>query len=271
MNAVPADRRGLELLAALRAEPLATALFCDLDGTLAPIVERPEQARVPDATRELLRELAARYGLVGCVSGRRATEVRRIVGIDELLCIGNHGFERLDPGCTEPIASPALASHEADVEAFAAHRVDAAALAGVGIRIEDKGAIRSLHWRGAPDEAAAEQAARAVAAEAVGWSLVPHWGRKVLELRPPVGLDKGTAVAEQIEERRMRAALYAGDDRTDVDAFRALEAMRATGDLRVAVRVAIASDEGPVELREEADLVVADADGFISILRELAT
>ncbi len=98
-----------ELVAPLGAEPGASAVLCDIDGTLAPIVSDPEDAAVPEETREVLRQLAARYALVACVSGRRALEARSIVGVEELVYSGNHGLELLAPGATDPELDPAVA------------------------------------------------------------------------------------------------------------------------------------------------------------------
>src|ERR1051326_2744916 len=81
------------LVETLRAAPQRTAVLTDVDGTLAPIVERPEQAAVPARARELLEALGERYALVGCISGRRAVEARRLVGIEGIAYAGNHGFE----------------------------------------------------------------------------------------------------------------------------------------------------------------------------------
>ncbi|MDP9188663.1 MAG: hypothetical protein M3O25_05370, partial [Actinomycetota bacterium] len=90
------------LLAPLRADPQGSAILTDVDGTIAPIVERPEDAGVPEETRALLRRLAQRYALVACVSGRRAAEARQIVGLDEIAYSGNHGYELLPAGAAEP-------------------------------------------------------------------------------------------------------------------------------------------------------------------------
>jgi trehalose 6-phosphate phosphatase len=258
------------LLTPFREQPDRSAVFCDIDGTLAPIVERAAEAEVPRETRGVLDELADRYSAVGCISGRRAVEARELVGLESLIYIGNHGFERLVPGEARPRPDPALGGHEDAAAAFCERHLEAEELEAAGLRIEDKGPIKALHWRGADDEATAEDAARRIAAEAVGWSLVPHWGRKVLEIRPAVNLDKGTALAELLEERRLANALYGGDDRTDVDAFRKLHAMRTTGDLAVAACIGIASAEGPQELANEADAMVAGPAGFLEALRVLA-
>ena len=96
------------LLAPLRAEPGASAVLCDIDGTLAPIVLDPDEAAVPDDTRAVLRDLARRYALVACITGRRALEARRIVGIDEIVYSGNHGLEYLAPGAVEGGGDPGV-------------------------------------------------------------------------------------------------------------------------------------------------------------------
>jgi trehalose 6-phosphate phosphatase len=257
-----------ELLRPLREDPDSSAIFCDIDGTVAPIVERATDAAVPEDARELLRSLAGVYAHVGCISGRRANEARELVGLDELVYIGNHGFERLLPDVGKVQLDPAVAGHADDAAAFV-ERLDPNELVSLGLRVEDKGPICALHWRGAADEAAAEAGAREIATDAIGRNLLPHWGRKVLEIRPAVQLDKGTALAELLEEWGVAQAMYGGDDRTDIDAFRRLRDLSAAGDLAAAVCVGIASDEGPRELSEEADAMVDGPAGFLDVLREL--
>jgi len=272
MSVEAADPRSAdvdELLAPLRRDPGSSAVFCDIDGTLAPIVERASDAAVPTEARSVLRALAERYALVGCLSGRAAVDARALVGVDELLYIGNHGFERLLPGAADSEPDPALAGNERVASEFIDH-LDADELASLGLRSEDKGPIQALHWRGAADEVAAEARAREIGTDAAGRDLLPHWGRKVLEIRPGIHLNKGTALAELLAERRMSKALYGGDDRTDVDAFRCLRDLRAAGELEAAVCVGIASDEGPPEVGEEADLLVDGPEGFLDVLRLLA-
>ena len=256
-------------LAPLREDPASSAIFCDIDGTLAPIVERAADARVPQQTAELLGDLAQRYALVGCLSGRPATQARELVGSGELVYVGNHGFERLMPGAREPDPDPALHGHEDSVAAFIARHEDLDELERAGLRFEDKGPIKALHWRGAAEEGRAEARARSLATEAIGCNLVPHWGRKVLEIRPAVELNKGTALAELLEQRLIANALYGGDDLTDVDAFRRLRDMVAAGDLSSAACVGIASAEGPPEVSAEADVVVDGPEGFAAVLRLL--
>jgi len=259
----------IELLAPLREAPERSAVLTDIDGTIAPIVERAADAAVPEPTRELLRELAGRYALVGCLSGRRAMEARRIVGVEELAYSGNHGIELLLPGDAEPRPDPSLDGHDKDAARFViAH--DRAELERAGIRVEDKGPIVALHWRGAANEGAAESLAQELAAEAEWQGLVTHRGRKVLEIRPNVAINKGIAVAALIPAAPVSRALYAGDDRTDLDAFTALRTLREDGELEAIACLAIRSEEAPPEVADGADLSVAGLDGFAEVLRALA-
>jgi trehalose 6-phosphate phosphatase len=142
-------------------------------------------------------------------------------------------------------------------------------LEALGIRVEDKDAIWAFHWRGAPDEAAARKALEAVAADAERGGLVPHWGRMVLEIRPRVAADKGTAVASTLDGRDLARALYAGDDTTDLDAFRELRALAAAGRIG-ALCVGVHSTEGPAEIERDSDLVVDGPAGVVSMLEALA-
>jgi trehalose 6-phosphate phosphatase len=234
----------VDLLAQLAASPDRAAILLDVDGTLAPIVARPEDAGVPPETRAELERLAARYALVACVSGRASADAAATVGVEQLVYVGTHGLE-LEP--------------EAERWAAALHEF----AAGVPWPAEDKGLSVSFHYRGALDEEAARRELEGVAAAAREAGLRARFGRKVLELLPPIEANKGTAIRRLLRERELRRALYAGDDTTDLDAFAALD------DLEVAVRVAVASPEGPPGLRTAADLVVADPAALLDLLRTL--
>jgi trehalose 6-phosphate phosphatase len=270
MSPAAADESALDqLLAPLREDPRRAAILTDVDGTIAPIVLNPREAAVPEQTRDLLRALAERYALVGCISGRRAMDARRVVGLDELAYSGNHGFELLLPGADEVLPDPSLDGHEGDAPRFIAG-IDRGELERAGMRTENKGAIVALHWRGAENEGAAESLAHEIASEAEWQGLVPHQGRKVLEIRPNVAVNKGIAVAALIPARPVDAALYGGDDRTDVDAFTALRTLRDDGRLRAVACIAVASDESPPEVSSEADLTVPGPEGFVRVLEALA-
>jgi trehalose 6-phosphate phosphatase len=256
-------------LGPLRDEPERSAILTDVDGTLAPIVERAEEAAVPAAARAVLARLSERYALVGCISGRQALEARRLVGLDSLAYAGNHGLELLMPGDEAPRPDPSMAGRETEAVEFLA-AVDGERLNGAGLRQEDKGPIQALHWRGAADEAGAESRAHEIAIEAGKAGLEPRWGRKVLELRPLGGGGKDGAVASLLADERLDRAIYAGDDRTDLDAFRRLRQLREEGRLRTAVCVGVLSAEAPAELAEESDLTVDGPEGWMAILEWLA-
>lgn len=260
----------LSLLEPLRADPTRAAILTDVDGTLAPIVERPELAAVPDRAKELLETLNRRFGLVGCVSGRQALEARRLVGVEGIAYAGNHGLELLLPGEVAPRLDPAMAGRERDAAEFLA-TLDGAGLEAAGLRQEDKGPIQALHWRGADDERAAEARAHEIAAEAGRAGLEPRWGRKVLELRPLGGGGKGAAVAALLATDGIAAAAYAGDDRTDLDAFRRLRELCDERRLETAACVGVVSPEAPPELAEEADLIVDGPQGWLSILESMVS
>jgi len=256
-------------LAPLRDDPECSAILTDVDGTLAPIVERASDAAVPAAAREVLAELSERYALVGCISGRRAADARRLVGLDSLAYAGNHGLELLMPGDEVPQPDPSVAGREGEAADFLAG-LDGERIEGAGLRQEDKGPIQALHWRGSSDEATAEHRAHEIANEAGRAGLEPRWGRKVLELRPLGGGGKDGAVASLLAGGRLDRATYAGDDRTDLDAFRRLRELEEEGQLSAAVCVGVLSPEGPPELAEECSLTVDGLDGWLEILRWLA-
>ena len=228
----------------LAAEPEQAAVLLDVDGTLAPIADRPDDAHVPEETRDELARLAARYALVACVSGRPRSEVERMVGVAGVAVVGEHGLE----------LAPEAAAWADRVAEFAR---------GVDWPAERKPLSVSFHFRRADDQEAARAYLTRVADAAEAEGLVPRWGRMVLEVRPPVAADKGTAVRTLVTRAGVRRALYAGDDRTDLDAFHGLEG------LELGVRVAVGSAEAPPELLAAADLVVDGTDGVLGLLRRL--
>jgi trehalose 6-phosphate phosphatase len=229
----------------IAAEPASAALFLDIDGVLAPIVERPEDARVPPETRNELRRLGELYALVACVTGRPSEVAREIVGVDGLTYVGEHGLE-LDPEAqkwAEPIHGFAVEVPWVDIEA--------------------KPLSVAFHYRSAPDPEVAREQLESVAAAALDLGFRTRWGRMVLEVLPPVDASKGTAVRYLLETTGLRRALYAGDDTTDLDGFAALDG------LDIAVRVAVVSAEGPTELGERADVLVGSTDAFLELLSQL--
>ncbi|HVD55704.1 MAG TPA: trehalose-phosphatase [Thermoleophilaceae bacterium] len=259
----------MQALEPLLADPEHAGVLCDVDGVLAPIVRRADEARVSQQTSVLLSRLARRYGLVACISGRSAADARRLVGVGGIAYAGSHGAELLEPGAARARWNEAFKSHEGQVKAFASAH-DTPELRRLRARIEDKGPIVAFHWRAVPDEDAARRHIEGLAAEAEAEGLAVHWAKKVLEVRPPVHVDKGQAVRELVSLAEVRVALFAGDDTTDLDAFSALDALVAEGKLDHAVRVGVESDEGPPAIVERADQVVDGVEGFRNVLVALA-
>jgi trehalose 6-phosphate phosphatase len=256
------------LLERLTDDPRAAALLLDVDGTLAPIVRHAADAQVPEATRGLLIAVARRYGVVACVSGRRATTARQIVSIGSIAYVGNHGCELLSPGATRAEIDPEVEPWTGPVQDFAGNAFTSE-LQMLRVRSEDKGPIAALHWRGAPDEEAALAAVRIVAAQAEAAGFVTHWGRKVLEIRPPVPIDKGRGVSWLLADSDVDGALYVGDDLTDLDAFRALRTLADERSLTTVVCIGVRSDETPPELDGEADVFVDGPAGVRGLLQAL--
>ncbi len=235
----------MDALERIASEPGSAALFLDVDGVLAPIVPRPEDARVPEPTRRILARLGREYALVACVTGRPSAVAREIVGVDNLTYVGEHGLE-LDPGA-----------------AAWAERIHAFAAGMPWPGVEVKPLSVAFHYRTAPDADAARAQLEDVETAARELGLKTRWGRMVLEVLPPVEATKGTAVRRLLETSGLRRALYAGDDTTDLDGFAALDG------LETAVRVAVVSTEGPSELGERADLLLGSTDAFRELLIRL--
>jgi trehalose 6-phosphate phosphatase len=259
-----------DALAPLRANPSRAAILLDIDGTLSPIVVNAADAHVPETTRQLLIGVARRYGLVACVSGRRASEARAMVSIGAISYLGSHGVELLRAGWTEAKLDPGVEDWVRRIREFG-READTSDLRRRRVRLEDKGLIVAFHWRGAADEEAARAAIDAVAARAEAAGLRTHWGRKVLEVRPPIKMDKGKGIRALLADVSdgIDAALYVGDDTTDLDAFRALTELVAEGRLAQALRVGVSSEEGPSAIAAEADLVVDGPAGVQELLAAL--
>src|SRR3954453_12222217 len=133
-----------DALRPLTERPPEAAGLCDIDGTLGPIVDRAEEATVPKATSRLLGQIARRYRVVACISGRGSAEARRIVGVGGIAYAGSHGAELLLPGRGEAELVPAFATWREKVHEFVFSR-ETPEQRMAGIRIEDKGPIVAYH------------------------------------------------------------------------------------------------------------------------------
>jgi len=243
-------------------QPRRSALVTDFDGTLAPIVADPAAARPLAGAAGVLTRLARQLGLVAVVSGRPVATLAEHLGqVPGLEMVGLYGLERRTPDGA--IAVCEGAEEWRSVVGQVARRLTAQAPAGVGV--EPKGLTLTLHWRQAPTERTWVQRLAAEAAAETG--LVLHPGRMTVELRPPLAVDKGTAVTEIVGA--LPGAAYLGDDLGDLPAFAALDALARTGACST-INVAVADPESPDELLAAADVVTDGPPGALRLLEWLA-
>jgi trehalose 6-phosphate phosphatase len=248
----------------LAKQPLALAT--DFDGTISQIAPTPSEAKLHPGCRNSLERLSQVLPLVAIVSGRAAVDVWRLVGLDDVVYIGNHGLERWERG--EISVEPMALNHVEHINRIV--RAACRVLTSPGIVFEDKGTTAAVHYRLAPDpEFARAEATSVLRKLAAGTDVRVIEGKRVIELRPDLEIDKGTALFDLLNRYELRSAAYAGDDGTDADAFAGLRCWSTPGD-RVAVAVAIDSPEVPQRLREEADLVLAGVEGWADLLKQLA-
>ncbi|MFI9646611.1 trehalose-phosphatase [Streptomyces sp. NPDC052040] len=266
--ATPAGRDGLD---AILARPERAVLAFDFDGTLAPIVPDPDQARAhPDAV-PALAALAPEVASVAVVTGRPAGVAVRhggfagVPGLDRLVVLGHYGAERWDAR-TGTVHAPAPHPGVAAVRAELPGLLDAIG-AWRGTWIEEKGRAVAVHTRRADDPAAAFEALREPLGDlAARHGLIVEPGRMVLELRPP-GMDKGVALLEYIRETGAGAVMYTGDDLGDLPAFAAVDKLRSEG---VPGLLVCSGSEEVTELADRADLVVDGPEGVVRLLAALA-
>ena len=233
------------LLEHVTAAPEEAAIFLDFDGVLAPIVARPEDAYPPPETRVELVRLADKYPLVAVVGG--GIDGPGATVVDGIVYVGSHGLEL-----------------DRQADRWRRQIVDfAGAAPWPPSEIELKGLSVAFHYRYREDEQAAVLELEQLAELAHGEGLVARFGRKVLEVLPPVGSNKGTAVRHLLDGAGLSRALVAGDDVTDLDAFRAVE------ELEHKIRVAVLADESPSLLADHAELVLASTGEFLELLRRL--
>jgi trehalose 6-phosphate phosphatase len=280
---------GADLLAAatrtVAREPRASALFCDIDGTISPIVSDPYAAVVPQAFRATLAALAPRLGLLAFVTGRDVRHAAAMVGVGDAQYVGLHGFDVLTPDGTvnrDPAAAPYF--DRVQTMAQRAATLDAESL---GLVIEDKGPVLALHYRRASDPAATLVVLeREILQPARALGLALAGGHFLVEVRPPVAVSKGTAARRLLDTggrdgTQLRTALFLGDDLTDCTGFAAIHAWAAEADDptrgrlggvtsgRLALAVAALTDETPPQVRDEADVVVAATPGVFEVLAGL--
>jgi trehalose 6-phosphate phosphatase len=254
---------GAEGLSAIRARPERALVAFDFDGTLAPIVDHPDDARAHPGAAPALRRLARHVGTVAVITGRPAAlavEYGGFEGIDGLVVLGQYGRERWENGVLEaPEPPPGVADARVKLATILQRAPE-------GVFLEDKGHAVAVHTRRAAEpQVALERLRSIVAALAERSGLVLEPGRFVLEMRPP-GMDKGASLRALVAGRGAEAVLYAGDDLGDLAAYDAIDEMRKEG--IPGVKVCSSSDE-VIALADRADLVVDGPPGVVELLETL--
>lgn len=236
-------------------------LITDVDGTISPIVNVPDEARVTDRNLSLLAVLQTQLTLTAVVSGRAAEDVYRRIRLPRLVYIGNHGMEQWQDG--KVIVSPTAAEYRDNLSA-AIPEIKQNLINGM--RFEDKGATLSVHYRQTSQpEQVAEKLAPLIQNIAKKHGLHLTQGRMVFEFRPPVEIDKGTAFEELVKTYQLDAAFYLGDDTTDVAAFVSARRLREEGQC-LAYGLGVESQGTPQAVLTEADFLVQEVAGVESFL-----
>ncbi|MGW3336984.1 trehalose-phosphatase [Streptomyces sp. NPDC001009] len=268
---VPVTQAGRDGLRGLLDRPRTAVIGLDFDGTLAPIVADPDQARAHPGAVPALAALAPKVASVAVVTGRPAGVAVRhggfagVPGLEHLVVLGHYGAERWDAATgtvTAPAPHPGIAAVRAELPGV----LDRAG-AWPGTWIEEKGRAVAVHTRRAEDPEAAFDTLRAPLTDlATRHGLIVEPGRLVLELRPP-GMDKGVALLDHLRATGAESVLYAGDDLGDLPAFAALEKLRSDG---VPALLVCSGSTEVTELAERADLVVDGPGGVVELLESLA-
>ena len=253
-------------LAALLDGPRA-GLVTDIDGTISPIAALPEEARVLPKAIQALEALRRQLRVVGVVSGRRAAAARAMVGLDGLTYVGNHGYEVLTAEGPRlvPEASPWLPRL-----AHALQAVRRGLAHPDGVVIEDKVATGALHYRLAPEpDVARSELLQILGRDAVRDGLRIEEGRMVINVFPPLGISKGSAVTSLAREYGLERIVYFGDDVTDTHAFTALRVLREQ-QLANSLAIGVVGQDTPPSVRELADTTVPSAHAVADVLNRLS-
>ena len=235
-------------------------LITDVDGTISEIAPSPQEARVSPSCREHLAELTNTLELVAAISGRPVLEVREMVGIEGMVYIGNHGLERWHDGTVE--FADGVQGYSAKVVAVIEQLGDLLAIEG--LVFENKGVALAIHYRLCPDRERARQTIlEIVETSALANQFRTLEGKMVVELRPPLEVNKGTGVKDLVEKYQLRGGIYMGDDTGDIDAFRVMHQQGFSS-------LCVVADETPGNVSGEADFSVNGVSDVARFLKWLA-
>lgn len=246
-------------------------LVFDIDGTLSPIAPTPGEARLYPGVAELLQQ-EIQYAHVGIVTGRAVIDGARVVNVEGLTYVGTHGLEwsqglpSTHPVSLIPEAQPYIepGNHLLDL----AEQELVPAIPGLIVQRKHIGG--SLHYRQASNPEQARELIFATLKEpAERMHMLLDEGKKVVEILAPLTTNKGTALRRFVDQFGLRAIVFAGDDRTDLNGILEIEKLRSEG--YAALGIAVQHADTPPALLEHADIIVQKVEGMAQLMEEMNT
>jgi trehalose 6-phosphate phosphatase len=247
-----------------------SALVTDIDGTISEIAATPATAFVLPQAIQALQRLSKVLAMVAVVTGRSAADGQRLMGLNDLLVVGNHGMETRigDRHFVQPPALSGATRLKDALDAILAEATESGLI--VGLVIENKAYSGSVHYRLAPNpDELRDRLLALIGPIAKRFDLLVTEGQRVVELRLPLHVHKGTAILDLAAERGLRSIVFTGDDITDLDAFVELRgwAAKAEGN---ALSIAVVSPTSNPIVAAEADIVVSGVEECAALFCALA-
>lgn len=245
----------------------STAIVTDIDGTISEIAPTPEEAVVSESMRNKILQLKQKFKLVAVLSGRSVSSAKKMVGVEGLLYVGNHGMEFLKDD--HLLVNPEVEKYLPQIKKTG-HKLKKGDLSCInGLIFEDKGICYSIHYRLAhPREDIREKILNTLHNDPECKKLNISEGRQLVELKPPVSCDKGTILHDIIEQYNLRKIIYLGDDITDADAFNKLLELETEEKIRGA-SILVLSSEIPSYVKKDASYFVNGVDDVLKFFQWL--
>jgi len=258
----------LRLPTVLAQSPLGLAF--DIDGTLSPIAPTPDEAKIYPGVLPLL-EQAQKYAKVAILTGRSIDDGASMVNLDGLIYIGTHGLEWSEGlPWLHPVEITTEALDYYEPGKYLLDRVEQHLSELPGVIVQRKRIGGSIHYRLAPDPLETRQKLLSLLeqpARQVNMSLSE--GKLVVEIRVPLPVHKGRAIRQFVERYNLKAIIFAGDDRTDLDAVTEISKIRKEG--IAALSIVVQHHDTMPELLAQADIVVQEVPGMVELLHEMVT
>ena len=238
-----------------------TAVITDIDGTISKIVLDPYEATISQIMRATLKKLVNKFQLVGIITGRNVKNAEEMLEVEGLLYIGSHGLEYLKDD--EIYIEPEVEEYLPLIQKVAQNIQTEEELCNIkNILFQEKGLCFTVHYRKCEDPEGTRRKILDAINELEGLEKFKITeGRKVVEIRPKIGHDKGTILEKLLFENALEKIIYLGDDVTDVDAFNKLKELKGEGKVN-GVGIVVVSEEVPEFVKENASFYVNGVEEF---------